>query len=239
MTKDRIQSLLLNLPLVGLFACAWISDRWPDLMAPALVLAAALTLFEVIALGAAARRRTTTGAVSSQAKVHLRDDKSEGSTAEVLIPAVQVEVYPSSTSLATAALRERHLVELQLRRALVIEQLREVKALSRASMEALVAVRSIRPRASEVSLWVTAERRAVEMQLRRAALHRRVGPDYWRLIPNDANSFTIDAGVFEIEYFGGQTNIRIHDPSKVTIEGSERGAPVPNLPPDLKPPRYN
>jgi hypothetical protein len=100
-----------------------------------------------------------------------------------------------------------------------------------------------RPRASQVTLWMTADvaKRAAELHAKRTAAQRRVAvlPDHWHVTPQGEQSFTIDAGAFEIEHFGGQTNIRIHDPSRVTVEGSERGMPVVGASREIKTSRYN
>jgi len=45
----------------------------------------------------------------------------------------------------------------------------------------------------------------------------------WKIVTHGHDAFNVEAGAFEIEYFQGQTNIRVLDLSRVTIEGAARG----------------
>jgi len=57
----------------------------------------------------------------------------------------------------------------------------------------------------------------------------------WELEVVDPNAFQIKAGDFEIEHFHGQTNIRVLNPSVVTVEGPRRGVMLPDAPAGLRP----
>jgi hypothetical protein len=45
----------------------------------------------------------------------------------------------------------------------------------------------------------------------------------WELITHGRHAFNVIAGSFEIEHFHGQTNIRVLDPLRVTLESEVRG----------------
>ncbi|BAL77071.1 DNA helicase [Bradyrhizobium cosmicum] len=79
---------------------------------------------------------------------------------------------------------------------------------------------------------------AVELQVQRSVSQLPTLPD-WKIVPQGQEAFTIDAGAFEIEHFGGRTNIRVHDPERVTVEGAKRGSAVAGIQPELKPAQYN
>jgi hypothetical protein len=60
----------------------------------------------------------------------------------------------------------------------------------------------------------------------------------WKIVPHSENAFNVVAGSFEIEHFHGKTNIRILDPSHVTVEGATRGTKSKAAAPDIPVPVY-
>ena len=234
LSRPRFQSILLNLPLLILFLCAWVSDRWPDLMLSALIVAFAVMGIEVgILVYLAKQKRNGNGD-------RIGPVKTPAETGAVVLEPQILHVHgqlwrPSTNKKRVAQLMlDRHV-------ALLDYKATDLHAIHRAFESSEFLYRTQRARASEVTLWIIGDilSRSNEIQNKRASLHRRGGPGNWNVIPQGKDSFTIDAGAFEIEHFGGKTNIRIHDPSRVTVEGSERGAPVVGLPPDVKAAPYH
>jgi hypothetical protein len=66
---------------------------------------------------------------------------------------------------------------------------------------------------------------------------RAVSPELekWKIIPVSKDAFNVVAGAFEIEYFHGRTNIRVLDPTSVTVEGPNRGEKSEVAPPEVRP----
>jgi hypothetical protein len=102
-----------------------------------------------------------------------------------------------------------------------------------------------RARASEVRTWALAtiprEERFLRAMTRDAVRHALVLPrimEEWQVSAQGDDAFSIAAGAFEIEYFHGQTNIRVLDPGRVTVEGRVRGRGVEGVSAHIKPAIY-
>jgi hypothetical protein len=68
---------------------------------------------------------------------------------------------------------------------------------------------------------------------------RSVESEKWQLVPQGKRAFKIEAGVLEIEYFHGHTNIRVMDASRVTVEGNTRGSKIKGADWDILAPLWN
>ena len=87
---------------------------------------------------------------------------------------------------------------------------------------------------ADLLAWTVANSREDRFTYRIALkeMERRRKPfaelEKWRIVAQGDKAFHISAGAFEIEHFHGMTNIRVIDASRVTVETSKRGEPLPD-----------
>jgi hypothetical protein len=202
-------------------------------MVPALIAALAIVVGEVALLAVAGKLRS----------------RQDGSHSQLVLPSVassDLTSYPKGAASTMADVvtfvRAFDLATQEYGKVAGLEMSREL------SRQHFLAVRRLhqlqrQARASSLkgtTLSILAEQRIYLMSLE---LERRRFPalscDDWQVIPQGQDAFTVDAGAFAIEHFGGKTNIRILDPLRVSIEGPTRGVPVDNSPPGINTENYH
>ena len=187
--NDRVRVILLNATLLILFASAWVADRKPDLIIPAIITAFIVVFGEALFLYVMARR-----AVSS-------NPNSDGANAGVR--------HADHEVLVRLARSRRDL-------------------LGRYYANGILSVRPVR----ESTLSIAAPLGDPLHNLLPYEMRK------WKLTTHSEEAFSITAGSFEIEFFHGQTNIRVLDSSRVTVEDAKRGIKSKVAPPEIRPPVY-
>jgi hypothetical protein len=191
--RDRISVALLNAPLFLLFGAAWIADKWPNLATSAMIIAFVIAALEFATLAWLGRR------------ARLREDRA----IDQVRRNVQQELADYEQRLAYYEQRYARRIRQQY---------------SASHMRAP----HLQMRASRVETWALNERwLEFQKEIERAqSLLKHGAPSElrkWKFVSHGAEAFNIVAGAFEIEHFHGQTNIRVLDPSRVTVEGKIRG----------------
>jgi hypothetical protein len=219
--SDRGRIVLLNATLVFLFACAWVSDRWPELALPVTISAFVVVVGEAILIYRLARRFTSPDA--SQAASNIPVPKLVES----------YDVHHDDDLFTKVTIPKEYEKLLALHRHRLHSYAVRARA-SRASTWALAALRD-----DELSYRVIVRKieaaLAMQLELRRPL---RSELAKWKVVTHGDEAFRIVAGAFEIEYFHGLTNIRVLDSSRVTIEGETRGVKSKAAPHGIRPPVY-
>lgn len=201
--SSQVRTWALNVPLILLFIAAWLSDRYPELSAPALVAVAAIFVVEIVVLYAVGERR-----------------RKESSTI------VESVVMPAAEPAPVTEPAGRGYNHLEL---LVIQEL-EQAAPTRQIKQHLYAKHRRRWQASRSSTWAVAQAmRGTSSEIKAirpfGAPIAQIGDDIpeeikeWRLVKHGPSAFKIEAGVLEIEFFHGNTHVNVLDPARVTIGG--------------------
>jgi hypothetical protein len=194
--RHRLRIALLNAPLFLLFGAAWVSDKWPNLATSAMVIAFVIAGLEFAALAWLGKRAKL---IEDRAIDEARRDVDHERAGYEQTLAYRERRY----------FRHHHLV-LQLRE----HQLQQMRA-SRVETWAFGSIPSER--------WLE---HLVQREVERAQLLKHSGSNElrkWKFESHGPEAFNIIAGAFVIEHFHGQTNIRVLDPSRVSVESKVRG----------------
>ncbi len=210
-----VRELALTFPVFAVFVAAWVSDAVPTATVPSLALAFVSSL---VSLGVAYKWGRNQNETRSLRAPEIKSLEAPAPDYLELSHAAAIKHY--SRWIYSQSLLDEY------QRVAELNQL--VFAARQNSLRKLAALAEFRSRV----LLTPSE-----------SFERSISPaaplDAWKLVAHGDRSFNIVAGTFEIEYFHGQVNIRILDPTKVTVEGSDRGAPVISVPPLVKAPIYN
>jgi hypothetical protein len=210
LNSERGRVAFLNAMLLLAFAAAWVSDQWPQFAIPAIAFAGLVVFGAALLLYVAAK--------------HARACK-EPPPKNPEHQSVQHETSHATPASATVERKSLWSVEV----------LANLYAHGRAyDDEAFISFLAHRPsdiRAAYVAL-------SQSWPLKHGLPSTPDELSKWRLIRHAPDSFNIRAGSFEIEHFHGHTNIRVLDPSRVTVEGEERGVRPKSAPPGIKAPVY-
>jgi hypothetical protein len=222
--SDKLRTGFLNVTLLLVFACAWVSDQWPKFATAAVALGCALAVFQIALLLNLGKSRNRDA--HNEAKVV---QTTEIPVSHIAGRSSEVAVIPA-TALALNEALYSELLHSQSRAVHALKHSHRYKA------NALV-------RHAQLLSWTVEHSREDRFKFLMAlkGLDRRPSPselEKWRLVVQGDEAFQIAAGAFEIEHFHGKTNIRVLDTSRVTVETDKRGVPLPDAPPGLAPATY-
>ena len=231
LSNDRSRIILLNATLVILFATAWVSDRWPELTLPAILLALVVVVGQAILFYYFARKSSSRDAEQVVSHKYPRE------VADLVSPEI-------NRLAALTHLLEDHKTEVDYRvYTTAIDLLTKPRLHRGAIMRHYFVHSALRPRASQPSTWALAtlrEKESLYAMIWEPELPRVRSSELakWKVVPQGDEAFKLVAGAFEIEVFHGLTNIRILDSSRVTIEGEASGTRSKVAPLGIRPPRY-
>jgi hypothetical protein len=228
---------MLNTAIVLVFACAWIADRWPSLTLLALLFAFIIVAGEVIILCLLSAKKASSGQAHSPR--------------EEIDPPFAEEVDYSIVSDDDADQRRKLARERLVR--LVLKKFAEQHASrnwpiptiehrgDNVELDRWAAVLAKNYAAASYALYLletSANKSNTAPQRNARRLPAKPELVNWKIVTHGGDAFNVEAGAFEIEHFGGHTNIRVLDPSRVTIEGTRRGVKSEVAPADISVPIY-
>jgi hypothetical protein len=229
-----VRTILLNSLLLVALAAAWISDTWPGLAVPAFFVAFAIVAGAIALLYSAAKRARKKDGQRPEAKRDASVAALRGALRDRLATRFGERVHESNDQELPPD-----------RRPLVRDSDDVVDVLLRLLLHfapssrqfALPSSRQFALEYRHAALFL----RKVSVPFERHEQQRQLTPELakWKFVSRNENVFNVEAGAFAIEHFHGHTNIRVLDPSRVTVEGSVRGKSIENLPPEVRPPAYN
>ena len=217
-TKSVVRSAIPYAVLLAVFASASISDARPGLTSYAIMGAAASIFAALVAiffLSSSGRDGTASNVVS---KVGERES-----------PIARAEVVVSDRELAIATL--------------------EYAVALRPSSDPNFAVRLMKSRLDSRHKALAHARRnnialyeylvGVEEGISRGSVAIPEELAKWRYTSRGERAFSVTAGAFEIDHFHGHTNIRVLDPSTVTVQGLTEDEDGRVHPAQLRTPMWN
>jgi hypothetical protein len=213
-SENRARELLLYSGLIAIFLAAAISDRWPQISYLAISGGLAFVVCEVAAIYVLSRRSARRIAQSGFWK------QMDASAAEVLIHSASKHLALYEPASALMYLSHSHHVSRQRRTDTL-----------KAFEFAIANLERSMPH-SHIDFIVSGSRGRGKSHLVPTELAK------WAVAVQGQEAFSVKAGSFEIEHFHGRTNIKILDPSVVTVEVPVTEGGTQILPPEIRPPTY-
>lgn len=243
--SERARIVLLNASLFVLFACAWVADRWPSLAGAAIFLGFIVVIAEAAIFYFA--KNALKKSVPTGRELVWAEESRVSEPAEVYLHPNPIEpdlvTFHRHTVMANRMMVHRQAIlmaKLYKQRARASEVVTwALTDLEEGQARTLQEAERMRAVARSLQVWVDAKH--LETWPSWEATRRPPSKELanWKLHHQGEEAFNITAGAFEIEHFHGRTNIRILDPSRVTVESERRGDLSPVAPAGLNPAIYN